>query len=261
MRVITFGSLKGGTGKSSLALLAARRIASAGKKVLVVDFDINNSTSFSLSPDNEYLSQIDPQNRKHLAAALQSENLMDYVIPSLFENIDLIRSSLYLVDLRTLSQFRFKNLINTIPEGTYDYIIVDTAPTYDNLVLNAYEGSDIIVTPVLLNQFDYNTANFLCAKLRAETSVFQNWKILVNRWNYLCDNPTSAEHDYVTLFNNSFPGKMLTSHITETRIVKSVIDRQEEISDAHRFEKLKSNLDSFLFEITGIDFTTIKEKF
>ena len=69
MKTISFGSLKGGTGKSSLALLTARRLASAGKKVLVVDFDINNSASFVLTPDN--LSQLDPQNRKHLAALRQ----------------------------------------------------------------------------------------------------------------------------------------------------------------------------------------------
>lgn len=258
MKTISFGSLKGGTGKSSLALLTARRLASAGKKVLVVDFDINNSASFVLTPDN--LSQLDPQNRKHLAAALQSENLLDFVIPSKFQNIDLIRSSLYLVDLRTLSTNRFRNLIKGIPDDTYDFVIVDTPPTYDNLVLNAYEGSDSVITPVLLNQFDFNTANFLAAKLKTETSIFENWKIVVNQWSYLCDNPNSSEHDYVELFNQYF-SNILNSHLPYTRLIKSVIDRQETVTDSQRFEKIKIAITSFVSEISGVDFSCVQGGF
>lgn len=260
MCVITIGSMKGGTGKTTLTLLTARRLASAGKKVLVIDSDYNDSSSFALAPDNSILKTLDPQNRKHLAAALQSDNLLDFVIPSVYENIDLIRSSLYLVDLRTLPINRLSNLLKLIPEGTYDYILIDTAPTYDNIVLNAYEGSDIIVTPVLLNQFDYRCADFLSRKLRVETSNFSNWKILVNKWNYLCDNPNSSEHDYIKLLQEKFPSQILSSHIIDTKIVKSAIDRQEEISDAQKFEKIKASINSFVSEITGIDFSNVKEK-
>lgn len=260
MLVITFGSLKGGTGKSSLALLTARRIASTGRKVLVVDFDINDSTSFTLTPHDK-IQELDPGNRKHLAAALQGEKLTDYIIPSSYTNIDLIRSSLYLVDLRTISINRFKNLLKTIPEDLYDYVIVDTAPTYDNLVLNAYEASNIIITPVLLNQFDFNTANFLCNKLRIETSVEENWKLLVNQWNYYCDNPNSDEHDYIDLFNTYFSDKLLKSHINSTRLIKSLIDRNSQMTTALKFEKLRQNIDSFVSEITGIDFSENKEIF
>ena len=258
MKTISFGSLKGGTGKSSLALLTARRLASAGKKVLVVDFDINNSTSFVLTPDN--LSDYDPQNRKHLATALQGENLLDFTIKSNLENIDLIRSSLYLVDLRTISTNRFKNLLKGIPDDKYDFTIIDTAPTYDNLVLSAYEGSDCIITPVLLNQFDFNTANFLSGKLRTETSVYENWKIVVNQWNFMCDNPASSEHQYIDLFSAYFTN-ILKSHLPYTRLIKSVIDRQEVISSAQKFEKLKNSINAFVTEITGVEFDEVSGGF
>lgn len=258
MKTISFGSLKGGTGKSSLALLAARRLASAGKKVLAVDFDINNSTSFVLTPEN--LPELDPQNRKHIAAALQSENLLDYVIPSKIENIDLLRSSLYLVDLRTISTNRFKNLLKEIPNDRYDYVIIDTAPTYDNLVLSAYEGSDIIVTPTLLNQFDFNTTHFLSGKLRTETSVFENWKIVFNQWTYTCDNPNSAESDYINLFGAYF-NNIMAAHLPFTRLIKSAIDRQELITSAHKFERLKNSINAFVSELTGISFENIEGGF
>lgn len=258
MKTISFGSLKGGTGKSSLALLTARRLASAGKKILVVDFDINNSISFVLTPEN--LPELDPQNRKHIAAALQSENLLDYVIPSKITNINLLRSSLYLVDLRTISTNRFKNLLKEIPDDKYDFCIIDTAPTYDNLVLSAYEGSDIIISPTLLNQFDFNTTHFLSGKLRTETSVFENWKIVFNQWNFMCDNPASAEYQYIKLFSAYFTN-IIKSHLPYTRLIKSAIDRQELITSAQKFERLKNSINAFVTEITGVEFDEVSGGF
>lgn len=176
MKIITFGSLKGGVSKTTTALLSAYCLAKAGKKILFIDGDINNSSSWTLTPENK--NELDPQNRKHIAAALQGENLLDYVIPSNTEGIDLIPSSLYLVDLRTINQNRFKSLVKSATlhfslAEKYDYIIIDTAPTYDNITMMFYEASDIIITPTLLSQFDFNTALFLNNKIQTETSVYE----------------------------------------------------------------------------------------
>ena len=45
MRVVTFSSLKGGVGKSSLTIQTANCLGAAGFKVLVIDMDLNNSVS------------------------------------------------------------------------------------------------------------------------------------------------------------------------------------------------------------------------
>ena len=45
MRVVTFSSLKGGVGKSSLTIQTANCLGAADFKVLVIDMDLNNSVS------------------------------------------------------------------------------------------------------------------------------------------------------------------------------------------------------------------------
>ena len=43
--VITVSSIKGGVGKSSVVLLLANNLASRGRKVLVIDTDLNNTVT------------------------------------------------------------------------------------------------------------------------------------------------------------------------------------------------------------------------
>ncbi len=43
MKVITFGSLKGGVGKTTCAAFLAQALASKGARVLAADIDANNN--------------------------------------------------------------------------------------------------------------------------------------------------------------------------------------------------------------------------
>lgn len=254
MKTITFGSLKGGVSKTTTALLCAYCLAKAGKKILFIDGDINNSSSWTLSPENK--DKLDPQGRKHIAAALQGENLLDFVIPSNTEGIDLIPSSLYLVDLRTINQNRFKSLIKSATlhfslAEKYDYIIIDTAPTYDNITMMFYEASDLIITPTLLSQFDYNTALFLNNKLLIETNVYENWKLLFVGWNRRFEEKQiGGQTDYQRLFENTF-SNILSARIPWTTAAKNRIDRQMLIGKSNKSATLHFSIIQLCEEISG----------
>lgn len=157
MNVITLSSLKGGVGKSSITIQLANCLGMAGKKVLVIDMDLNNSVS------SYYLTDETKENigSKNIADALSKNGnkLTDFTVPTQRRNVDLIASSLYLIDLRGLSERRLSQLLPTLQDN-YDFVIIDTQPTYDNLVLNAYYAADWIITPINLSLFDYNTALF-----------------------------------------------------------------------------------------------------
>lgn len=254
MKTITFGSLKGGVSKTTTALLSAYCLAKAGKKILFIDGDINNSSSWTLSPENK--NELDPQGRKHIAAALQGENLLDFVIPSNTEGIDLIPSSLYLVDLRTINQNRFKSLVKSATlhfslAEKYDYIIIDTAPTYDNITMMFYEASDLIITPTLLSQFDYNTALFLNNKLLIETNVYENWKLLFVGWNRRFEEKQiGGQTDYQRLFENTF-SNILSARIPWTTAAKNRIDRQMLIGKSNKSATLHFSIIQLCEEISG----------
>ena len=76
METITFASIKGGTGKSSLTILSANLLASRGFKVLVIDLDVQNSTTFY------YLDQAEDVEQRNIARALQTQHLAVNILAS-----------------------------------------------------------------------------------------------------------------------------------------------------------------------------------
>ena len=84
-------------------------------------------------------------------------------------------------------------------------VIIDTQPTYDNLMLNAYTASDLIITPINLSLFDYNTAVFLRDKLATETDKGGCWHLHVNGYNKRYgDAKARNQKEYLDLFRTTF---------------------------------------------------------
>jgi len=155
--VLSLSSIKGGTGKTHIAILIAKCLAAAGFRVLLIDFDLNNSLSFHFINEDE----MEKTNSLNIASALSDEanKLCDFVVPTRTPGIDIIASTPYLADLRTLNDKRLKRKISGL-YGKYDICIIDCPPTYDNIVLNAVNASDYTITPVLKDLFSYNAAAF-----------------------------------------------------------------------------------------------------
>jgi chromosome partitioning protein len=231
MNVVTFTSLKGGVGKSSLSILTANLLGKAGKRVLVIDMDLNNSASFYyLNSD-----QVDQSKEKNIAAALfggADTNLNDYIQLTDRWGVDIISSSLDLINLRSISERKLSQLIPTI-EKDYDVVIIDTQPTYDNLVLNAYNASDMIITPVNPSQFDYNTAQFLANKLKLDTGKYDNWFLTFNGYDHRWEGAKSGiQQDYVTLFTDTFENfTPKSAWYPWTTAIRKYIDRGLFLSD------------------------------
>lgn len=230
MKVITLSSLKGGVGKSSTTIQLANCFGKAGKKVLVIDMDLNNSVS------SYYLTQETKEiiGEKNIAEALSktTNNLRDFVVLSEKQGVDIIPSSLYLIDFRGLSERRLSQLLPTL-ESDYDFVIIDTQPTYDNLVLNAYYASDFIITPINLSLFDLNTAQFLSHKLQLETSKFDNWHLHINGYNHRFEeSKTGIQKEYLSTFKETFSNLTpVESWFPWTTAMQQIIDRNMFLSN------------------------------
>lgn len=244
-KVITSNSLKGGTGKSSITIMMAKCLEAHGKKVLGIDMDPNNSFSFYCLQDGNEAEQ------KNIAYALQSENILDFVIP-ITDSIDLIPSSLRLIDLRAMSTGILKNLLKPA-DGKYDLVLIDTAPTYDNITLNAINASDLIITPTNFSQFDFNTSIFLSQKLRLETEKYPNWHILFNGHERRYDSEGSLQNQYKQLFiqTPSLAEKILPIEIPFTREVRKFVDTDEKISKYGNTARLHKAICDLCTLITG----------
>ncbi len=239
MKTICFSSIKGGTGKSSLCILTANYAASAGYRVLVADLDIQNSAS------SYYLDSADDADRKNIAAVFHTERLPENIIPSNYPGIDLLASSLDLVKFRAIGERTLKRILDssTLP---YDFIFIDTPPTYDNIVLNALHASDLVITPVAFSQFDYKGALFYEAQIRRETDKLPAWRILFNFHRPArTDNPDALRNQYDALFRSSFTDIILPGTIPDTSLIRRSIDTGEKITTSSAKAPLHAAISAF----------------
>lgn len=238
MKVITFSSIKGGTGKTSHVILLANFLASCGLKVLVIDMDLNNAASFYYL-NEETKASVD---HKNIASALsRSDNrLDDYIVLTDRFYVDIIPSSLYLVDLRGISDRRLSQMLPALKDQ-YDIVLIDTQPTYDNLVIGAYNASDIIITPANLCTFDYNTASFLRDKISLETDKIANWYITINGYNArYAQAEKGIQKEYIDYFRRDFPMTPTETWLPWTSAVRKVTDQNMRIQAASTDEHNKN---------------------
>ncbi len=224
MKTIVFSSIKGGTGKSSLCILTANYAVAAGYRVLVADLDIQNSAS------SYYLDSPEEADRKNIASVFHTERLAENIIPTNHPGVDLLASSLDLVKFRAVGDRTLKRILeaSSLP---YEYIFIDTAPTYDNIVLNALNAADLIITPVAFSQFDYKGALFYEAQIRRETDKLTAWRILFNFHRPArTDNPEVLRNQYEALFRDAFDDHILPNSIPATTMIRRSIDTGERIT-------------------------------
>ena len=221
--VITFSSMKGGVGKSTDAVLLANNLAARGFKVLFFDMDTNNSSTiyYCMGIADEFPTQ-------NVAEALTHRTTEGYTVHSRIPNIDIVPSSLRLFDIRAIDYHVLKK---SLPKDEYDFIIIDTAPTYDNLVMNALYAADYIFTPVQLDFFNLTTSRFLRSHLYDELNEqVQKWYIYYTFWQEnLAVFPESIQSQFAALFESEFDN-ILDIQIPNTPATRKYTQTDEKVS-------------------------------
>lgn len=246
MKTISFSSIKGGTGKSSNSIMMANFLAQAGKKVLCIDMDIQNSMTFYYADDPEKVEG------HSIAEALHQGCIEENIILTSHKNISLIPSSFKLVNLKTISTRTLSRLLKSISKQ-FDYCIIDTAPTWDNITLNALEAANTIVTPINMTQWDWKGAIFFRDQIIQDLGedMLDRWNLLINAWKApRTDNPENLINQLQNLFNETFDN-ILPVKIPEVSLIKKYIDTGEIITLAKEKEKLFVSVQSLSMLVTG----------
>jgi chromosome partitioning protein len=209
-RVITVSANKGGVGKTRMVILIANCLGTAGKRVLVMDMDFNNSASFYyLSPEQTGIART-----KNIADGLSKETnrLADYTLPTGHPGVHLLASSRYLADLRSISEKRLSRMTENLSTD-YDVVIIDCQPDYNNLTLNALNAADLLITPVLKDLDSYNAACFLGQKIALDTDKHDAWYITINGYNHQYEAASGGKQkEYLDIYTNEF--KQITDPAT-----------------------------------------------
>ncbi len=152
--VICFANNKGGSGKSTTCSNVAYSMSALGRRVLVIDGDMQMNLTLSFFDEERALEYA--RSGKNLYTAIKEQkDLEDFIVPTGYEGLDIIPSSTLMsgieFELFTKWQREWilkKSLEKVRASEKYDYILIDAPPTLGCWVMNIMCASDEMIVPV-----------------------------------------------------------------------------------------------------------------
>jgi chromosome partitioning protein len=146
-QVIACANQKGGVGKTTTVVNLASYFATAGDRVLVIDFDPQGNATSGLGIDRAVLD------RSIYDAVIDDVRLKDLFVSGPIDELSIVPSSIALagaeIELAPLEQRerRLSRLVRDVA-ADYDYILVDSPPSLGLLTVNALTAADSVLIPI-----------------------------------------------------------------------------------------------------------------
>lgn len=147
--IVTISNQKGGVAKTTTCLNLGVSLALFGKKVLVIDFDVQSNLTICLGGGQE--------RSFYDLLASEDEQITDYIVPTKYENLDLLPSNKNMVLLNKkyfgakYFEYILKDRLRSVTDA-YDFVLIDTPPSIEFFTLNALTTSKMVIIPC---QCDY----------------------------------------------------------------------------------------------------------
>jgi chromosome partitioning protein len=151
-KIIAIANQKGGVGKTTTSVNLAASLGVLEKKVLLIDADPQANATSGLGINVEEVELGTYQLLEHSIKA--EEAIMTTNSPNLDiipAHIDLVAIEIELVD-QDEREYMLKKAIEHLKES-YDYILIDCAPSLGLLTLNALTASDSVIIPIQCEYF------------------------------------------------------------------------------------------------------------
>lgn len=147
--IISFVNQKGGVGKTTSAINVATMLSVMNYKVLLIDMDPQGSSTSGVGvmksrcPNTSYEVLIGKCRARDAIIETRFKNL--HLIPS---NVSLAAADYELISEQDREFFLKKQLTLLMNECSYDYIIIDCAPSIGLITINALSASNSIIIPI-----------------------------------------------------------------------------------------------------------------
>ncbi|MEQ8278485.1 MAG: ParA family protein [Deltaproteobacteria bacterium] len=148
LRTQLFLNFKGGTGKTSLSVSYAQRLAELGHRVLLIDLDSQGHATKCVGYDGE------EQDATLFEVLVKKVPMAEVRIETEIPELHLIPSNLRMatVDLSLMPMSNRENRLKrslAAVQDEYEYVVLDAPPSFGLLNLNAIVAADDLIVPVL----------------------------------------------------------------------------------------------------------------
>ena len=232
-KIIAIANHKGGVGKTTTTVNLAASLGVLEKKVLLIDADPQANATSGLGIDVEAVEKGTYQLLEHTEIAentIVKTNAPNVdLIPS---HIDLVAIEIELVD-KDHREYMLKKAVSSI-KNSYDYILIDCAPSLGLLTLNALTAADSVIIPI---QCEYFALEGLGKLLNTIKSVQK-----IHNPNLDIEGLLLTMYDSRLRFSNQVVEEV-QKHFTGM-VFESIIQRNVRLSEAPSFGESIINYDA-----------------
>lgn len=241
-KTISISNQKGGVAKTSTCMNLGFSLSMLGKKVLLIDFDVQSNLTISLGYPSSTPSFYD---------ILQSgtNDITDYIQATKYRGLSLLPSNSRMALLtkhymhKPNYEFLLRDLLTTV-SGQYDYIIIDTPPALGFCTLNALMASHCVIIPTPCEYLSMHGIHRIedvikIVQVRAGRKI--DYQILIT----MHDAQSTAARVILQKITNIFQDKVLQTIIDldqrmkESQIVHlPVYNYEKQSSSARQYQKL-----------------------
>jgi chromosome partitioning protein len=248
MKTIAINSIKGGTGKTTLAALFVKALTMTGFRCLVIDADASNhSLSFFLRNDAESIPEM-------TVFHFFMDGKVKDCITRISDNLDLIPGDVRLNEFRSTDSL--KRLKRELRETDYDFAIIDTSPTYDNIIGNVLTASDILLIPVQQDLFSFQALRYQFEKLADLELNSLDTHIVFNQYEKpLTENQNAYRNQITNLFLNddSFKPFINENAISRSSVLRKYINKRNyRIDNRPETQKAYAEVKNLIKSILGV---------
>ena len=204
-KIITIASHKGGVGKTTSSRNIAKGLALQGKKVLLVDMDAQGSLTTScnvrLKPDERSIAEALLEQKE---VPLRRVGTNEWLIPA---DTRLAYAGQQLANAKD----RNVRLSNILAQLNYDFIIIDSAPSFDAGCFSALRAADFIIIPTEAAMLSLQGAVKIGEAIQRVQAVKPSLEILgivITRYERTISNREAA-----SALEHLFPGKVFETKI------------------------------------------------